>query len=305
MLNFAENLIFMLHDFFNNYKLIKCKSKLIDLSEPKVMGIVNITPDSFYSKSRFVGKDEVSARVKQILNEGGDIIDIGAYSSRPGASHIEESEEWNRLEPVLEVIRNKFPDAVISVDTFRSKIAEKAVVKFNVDIINDISAGNMDVDMFETIASLQVPYIMMHMLGTPQNMQQNPSYDHLIKEIFMFFAERVDNLSKLGISDIIIDPGFGFGKTWNHNYEILAKLDEFKIFELPILVGISRKSMIYKYLNTVPENALNGTTVLNTQAIMNGANILRVHDVKEAVEVVKLTEQLKVNASGIYTNRLL
>lgn len=281
----------MIQSFFNTAKTINCKGQLIDLSKPKVMGIVNITPDSFYGKSRFIGKKNVIQRIEQIVNEGVDIVDIGAYSSRPGADHIDEEIEWNRLAPVLEVIRNYNENLIVSVDTFRSGIATKTVKQFNVDIINDISAGSMDDIMFETIAELGVPYIIMHMQGNPQNMQQNPKYEHLMREVFYYFAQKVTKLNELGVSDIIIDPGFGFGKTMEHNYEILNKLDEFKVFELPLLVGLSRKSMIYKLLETDAENALNGTTVLNTMALTKGANILRVHDVKEAVELVKLHEK--------------
>lgn len=278
----------MINPFFKQAKTINCNGKLLDLTEPKVMGIINITPDSFYSKSRFIGQQNVLDRVTQIVSEGADIIDVGAYSSRPGADHIDENTEWNRLAPVLETIRDYNEALVVSVDTFRSGIAEKAVKQFSVDIINDISAGSMDNRMFEIIAKLHVPYIIMHMQGTPQSMQQNPNYEHLMREVFYYFAEKVAELNKLGVADIIIDPGFGFGKTIEHNYELLNKLDEFKVFELPLLVGLSRKSMIYRLLKTDAENALNGTTVLNTMALIKGANILRVHDVKEAVELVKL-----------------
>ncbi|MDA3891227.1 MAG: dihydropteroate synthase [Salinivirgaceae bacterium] len=282
----------MIQSFFNSHKLINCRGKLIDLSKPKVMGIMNITPDSFYNKSRFIGKENVAQRAKQIIEGGGDIIDIGAYSSRPGAEHINEEIEWNRLAPALEVVRVSYPDVLISVDTFRSGIAKKAVTDFDVDIINDISAGSMDETMFATIAELKLPYIIMHMQGTPQTMQEKPSYEHLMREVFYFFAQKIAKLKEYGIADIIIDPGFGFGKTLEHNYEILSKLDEFKIFELPVLVGLSRKSMVYKFLKNSPDEALNGTTALNTISLVNGANILRVHDVKEAVESVKLFTQI-------------
>lgn len=281
----------MVQSFFNTPREINCRGKLIDLSQPKVMGIVNITPDSFYEKSRFIGKQNVIQRVEQIINEGGDIIDIGAYSSRPGADHITEEIEWSRLAPVLDVIRSFNSELIISIDTFRSKIANKVVKEFEVDIINDISAGCMDDKMFEVIASLQIPYIIMHMQGTPQNMQQNPKYEHLMREVFYFFAQKLAILNDLGVVDVIIDPGFGFGKTIDNNYELLNKLDEFKIFELPILAGVSRKSMIYKFLKSNANEALNGTTALNTIALLKGANILRVHDVKEAKEVVTLFEK--------------
>ena len=283
----------MIHTFFNPPSTINCRGKLFDLSSPKVMGIINITPDSFYSESRFIGIESVLARANQIIEEGGHIIDVGAYSSRPGADHIDENVEWNRLAPVLENIRKIHPNAILSVDTFRAKIAEKAVKQFEVDIINDISAGSMDVEMFSTIAALKVPYIIMHMQGTPQTMQIMPQYEHLMKEVFLYFAKKVEELTMLGVADIIIDPGFGFGKNLDQNFELLSKLDEFKIFELPILVGLSRKSMIYQLLNQTPKESLNGTSVLNTIALRNGAKILRVHDVKEAVETLILHEKLK------------
>lgn len=279
--------------FFSTPETLNCRGKLIDLTMPKIIGIVNITPDSFYNKSRFIGNDEVLQRVKQIVDEGGDIIDVGAYSSRPGTDYIDTKTEWNRLAPVLESIRKVYPDVTVSVDTFRAEIAKKAVIQYGVDIINDISAGSMDSKMFATIAVLKVPYIIMHMQGTPQTMQVNPKYEHLMKEVFLFFANKVEKLNSLGVADIIIDPGFGFGKNLDHNYELLAKLDEFKIFELPLLVGVSRKSMIYKFFNCTPNEALNGTTVLNTMALNKGAKLLRVHDVKEAAETVALYRRVQ------------
>lgn len=279
----------------NKIFTINCHGKLLDLSIPKIMGIMNITPDSFYHKSRFIGSEDVKKRINQIIEEGGDIIDIGAYSSRPGAEHINEVVEWERLAPVLESIRDINSELIISVDTFRSGIAKKVVREFDVDIINDISAGSMDNEMFTTITELNVPYIIMHMQGTPQDMQKNPTYEHLMKEVFLFFAKKIEQLNNLGVSDVIIDPGFGFGKTLDNNYELLAKLNEFKIFELPILTGLSRKSMIYNLLETTPDEALNGTSILNTMALNSGSNILRVHDVKEAVEVKLLFN--KINKS--------
>lgn len=282
----------MINTFFKPSKLINCQGNLIDLSLPKVMGIMNITPDSFYERSRFVGSKDVLDRIRQIIEEGGDIVDIGAYSSRPGATNIDENEEWNRLAPILELVRNEYPEITLSLDTFRAEIARKAVTQFNVNIINDISAGNLDANMFATIAELNVPYIIMHMKGHPATMQNNTHYEHLMKEVFSFFAKKVELLNSMGVNDIIIDPGFGFSKNLDQNYELLAKLDEFKIFELPLLVGLSRKSMIYNYLNSKPEQALNGTTVLNTIALTNGANILRVHDVKEAFDTVMLHNKL-------------
>ena len=272
---------------------INVNGKLMDLSEPQVMGILNVTPDSFYAGSRGVTNGYILDRCQQILDEGASIIDIGAYSSRPNAQHISAEEEMSRLRTGLELIRKNHPEAIVSVDTFRADIARMCVEEYGVAIINDISAGNMDEQMFSTIARLGVPYIIMHMKGTPQNMQENPQYDHFLKEIFYYFSEKVQKLRDLGAKDIIIDPGFGFGKTIEHNYELMNHLEEFHLFELPILVGISRKSMIYKLLGSNPEEALNGTTALNTIALTKGAHILRVHDVKEAVECVKIVQKMK------------
>lgn len=271
---------------------INCKGKLIDLSSPKVMGILNITPDSFYDGGRF--KDEVSIlnQVDKMLTEGATFIDVGAYSSRPGAKHISEQEELKRIVPVINLLIKKYPESIISVDTFRSKIA-KETIHAGAAIVNDISGGNMDTKMFQTVADLQVPYILMHMLGTPQNMQQNPVYNDVIKDIISFFASKIYTLHELKLNDVIIDVGFGFGKTVNHNYQILKDLELFKILDAPILAGISRKSMLYKTLGVSAKEALNATTSANTIALLNGANILRVHDVKEAVEAVKIVNQLK------------
>ena len=274
-------------------RYINVNGRLMDLSEPQVMGILNVTPDSFYAGSRMETEKDIINRLHQITSEGASILDIGAYSSRSGAEHISAEEEINRLRTGLDLVRKHQPEAVVSVDTFRADVAKMCVEEYGVAIINDISAGHMDPAMFETIAKLSVPYIMMHMQGTPQDMQMNPHYDNLLKEVFLYFAERVQKLRDLGVKDIIIDPGFGFGKTLEHNYELMNHLDEFRLFELPLLVGISRKSMIYKLLGTTPEEALNGTTVLNTLALMKGANILRVHDVKAAKEAVTLVEKMK------------
>ena len=257
------------------------------------MGILNVTPDSFYAGSRMETEKDIINRLHQITSEGASILDIGAYSSRQDAEHISTEEEMNRLRTGLDLVRKHQPEAVVSVDTFRADVAKMCVEEFGAAMINDISAGQLDAAMFGTIAQLGVPYIMMHMQGTPQNMQMNPHYDNLLKEVFLYFAERVQKLRNLGVKDIIIDPGFGFGKTLEHNYELMNHLDEFQLFELPLLVGISRKSMIYKLLGTTPEEALNGTTVLNTLALMKGANILRVHDVKAAKEAVTLVEKMK------------
>ena len=274
-------------------RYINVNGRLMDLSEPQVMGILNVTPDSFYAGSRMETEKDIINRLHQITSEGASILDIGAYSSRQDAEHISTEEEMNRLRTGLDLVRKHQPEAVVSVDTFRADVAKMCVEEFGAAMINDISAGQLDAAMFGTIAQLGVPYIMMHMQGTPQNMQMNPHYDNLLKEVFLYFAERVQKLRDLGAKDIIIDPGFGFGKTLEHNYELMNHLDEFQLFELPLLVGISRKSMIYKLLGTTPEEALNGTTVLNTLALMKGANILRVHDVKAAKEAVTLVEKMK------------
>ena len=267
--------------------------RLLDLSMPCVMGILNVTPDSFYSGSRMQTEGEIEARVRQILEEGAAIIDVGAYSSRPNADHVSAEEEMNRLRLGLDVLRRTAPDAIVSVDTFRADVARMCVEEYGVAIINDIAAGEMDADMFSTVAELNVPYIMMHMQGTPQNMQQHPHYDNLLREVFLYFARKVQQLRDLGVKDIVLDPGFGFGKTLEHNYELMAHLEEFRIFELPLLVGVSRKSMIYKLLGGTPQDSLNGTTILDTVALMKGAHILRVHDVREAVEAVRIVEKLK------------
>lgn len=272
---------------------INIGGKLMDLSEPKVMGILNVTPDSFYGASRMVSDDDIAARTVQILDEGASIIDIGAYSSRPGADDVPEEEEMRRLRRGLSVVRRIDSDAIVSVDTFRADVARMCVEEYGVSMINDISAGELDRNMFKTVASLGVPYIMMHMRGNPGNMQNAPSYDNLIKEIIMFFAERVQMMRDLGQKDIIIDPGFGFGKTLEHNYQLMNNLEQLKVLELPILVGISRKSMIYNLLATSPEQALNGTSILNTTALLKGASILRVHDVKECVECIKIVDAMK------------
>ena len=272
---------------------INVNGRLMDLSEPQVMGILNVTPDSFYAGSRSETEKDIVQRLHQIIDEGASIIDIGGYSSRPNAEHISAAEEMNRLRNGLEIIRKHQPDAVVSVDTFRADVAKMCVEEYGVAIINDISAGQMDEEMFPTIAKLGVPYIIMHMKGTPQDMQVSPKYDHFLKEIFYYFSEKVQKLRDLGVKDIIIDPGFGFGKTLEHNYELMNHLEEFSLFELPLLVGVSRKSMIYKLLGTTPEEALNGTTALHTIALLKGANILRVHDVKEAVESIKIVQKMK------------
>ena len=276
----------------SKHKYLNVNGHLLDLSVPQVMGILNVTPDSFYAGSRMQTEEDIANRAAQILEEGASIIDIGAYSSRPDAENISPKEEIRRLKTGLDILNRDYPDAVISVDTFRAEVAEWCVKEHGVAIINDIAAGEMDPGMFETVARLGVPYIMMHMQGTPQTMHKNPHYDNLLKEIFIYFARKIQQLRDLGVKDIIIDPGFGFGKTLGHNYELMAHLEEFSVFGLPLLVGVSRKSMIYRLLGGTPEESLNGTAVLDTIALMKGADILRVHDVREAVEAVKIVKRV-------------
>jgi dihydropteroate synthase len=279
----------MAKSFFQAKNTLTFKGKLLNLDTPIVMGIINVTPDSFYQGSQFMMRRRIYKRAHQILQQGGSIIDIGACSTRPGANVVSEEEELRRLGKAVAVIRKYFPDSIISVDTFRASVAKRMVEDFSVNMVNDISAGNIDKNMFETIAQLNVPYIAMHMQGTPQDMQSNPSYKNVVKELFNFFASKTEQLSKLGVKDILIDPGFGFGKTLEHNFTILNNLDAFRILNLPIVVGLSRKSMIYKPLAISPETALNGTTTLNTIALTKGAKVLRVHDVQQAMEAIMLT----------------
>lgn len=273
---------------------LNLRGKLYSLCEPKIMGILNVTPDSIYAESRTSDEEHIAVRVQQLMDDGADMIDIGGYSSRPGADDVSPEEEMNRLRRGLRVVRRLYPEVLISVDTFRADVARMCVEEEGADIINDISGGMMDRQMFRTVARLGVPYILMHMQGTPDTMQQAPHYDNLRREVMLYFAERIDRLCQMGVKDIIVDPGFGFGKTLEHNYELFHHLDDFNLFNLPLLVGISRKSMIYKLLGGTPQTSLNGTTVLNTIALMKGVHILRVHDVKEAVEakriVMKMTE---------------
>lgn len=272
---------------------LNLRGKLYSLCEPKIMGILNVTPDSFYAESRTSNEEHIAARVQQLMDDGADMIDIGGYSSRPGADDVSPEEEMNRLRRGLRVVRRLYPEVPISVDTFRADVARMCVEEEGADIINDISGGMMDRQMFRTVARLGVPYILMHMQGTPDTMQQAPHYDNLRREIMLYFAERIDRLCQMGAKDIIVDPGFGFGKTLEHNYELFHHLDDFNLFNLPLLVGISRKSMIYKLLGGTPQTSLNGTTVLNTIALMKGAHILRVHDVKEAVEAKRIVMKMK------------
>lgn len=274
-------------------KTLNINGQLTDLSEPLVMGILNITPDSFYSSSRKQTEYEIEERIQTILREGGDIIDIGGYSSRPEAAEVTAPEEMERLATAMQILQKQYPHVPVSVDTFRAEVARRCVEQYGAGIINDISAGEMDSQMFETVASLHVPYIIMHMKGTPSTMQKHTNYSDMMDEIMLYFARKVRELHQLGVADIIIDPGFGFSKTLDQNYILMNKLSEFAIFDLPLLVGISRKSMIYKLLGNTTEESLNGTTALNTVALVNGANILRVHDVKAAHDAVKIVSKLK------------
>lgn len=267
---------------------INVSGTLLDLSTPRVMGILNVTPDSFYAQSRKQSDEEIEVRTQQIIEQGADIIDIGAYSSRPGAEDVSIQQEMDRLSRALTIVRKLAPHAIISVDTFRADVARMCVEEFGVQIINDISGGELDQKMFQTVAQLGVPYILMHMKGNPQTMQQAPHYDDLLTEMLQYFAQRIHTLHELGVGDIILDPGFGFAKTLEHNYELLHRLEDLHVLGLPMLVGISRKSMIYRLLGITPQESLNGTTVLNTLALQKGASILRVHDVKEAVEAVRI-----------------
>lgn len=274
---------------------INCKGQLVDLSTPKVMGILNVTPDSFYDGGQYKDETSILNQVERMLNEGSTFIDIGGYSSRPGADNVSETEELKRVIPIVELILKHFPETLISVDTFRSEVAKKSI-EAGAAIINDISAGHLDENMIATVGQLGVPYIIMHMKGNPKTMQQQTDYDDLIKDINSYFAERIAKAHGAKINDIIIDPGFGFAKTLEQNYELLNNMQLLKIIvDKPILAGVSRKSMIYKTLSTTSENALNGTTALHMVALQKGAKILRVHDVKEAVECVTLFNQLKQN----------
>ncbi len=270
---------------------INCKGKLIDFSTPRVMGILNITPDSFFDGGSYKNESDILSKVEKMLTEGATFIDVGAYSSRPGATHVSEKEELQRIVPVVQLLVENFKDIIISVDTFRSAVAQKTI-EAGAAIINDISGGKMDSEMFKTVAKLQVPYIIMHMLGTPQNMQHNPQYNDVSNDVISFFARQIHKLHQLKVNDVLIDVGFGFGKTVEHNYELLKNLSLFKNLNIPILVGISRKSMLYNPLKITAKTALNATTSANTIALLNGANILRVHDVKEAIEAIKIVEQL-------------
>lgn len=278
---------------------LKCKNtinlngRLIDLSTPIVMGILNVTPDSFFDGGKYETEKNIIHRAEEILEQGATIIDIGAYSTRPGTEAISSKEEIDRLLPAVKAVRKAFSTAIVSIDTFRSGVALKIIEECGPCIVNDVSGGNFDDQMFETIGRLGVPYILMHMLGTPLQMEKNPVYEDIIRDISMYFTDRVKKLLTAGVKDVILDPGFGFGKTLAHNYELLNRLDSLKVFQLPILVGVSRKSMIYKLLGSKPEDALNGTTVVNTLALMGGADILRVHDVREAFEAIRILNLMR------------
>lgn len=275
---------------------LNLRGRLLELREPQIMGILNVTPDSFYSDSRTPDEAHITERVRQMMDEGADMIDIGGYSSRPGADDVTPEEEMDRLRRGLRIVRKLYPEVPVSVDTFRADVARMCIEEEGADIINDISGGMMDRQMFRTVARLGVPYILMHMQGTPDIMQVAPHYDNLRREVMLYFAERIDRLCQMGAKDIIVDPGFGFGKTLEHNYELMNHLEDFAVFNLPLLVGISRKSMIYKLTGGTPQTSLNGTTVLNTISLVKGAHILRVHDVKAAAEAKQIYMAVKQNA---------
>jgi dihydropteroate synthase len=272
-------------------KTINCKGKLLDLSTPKIMGILNVTPDSFFDGGRYNSVDNALFQVEKMLGEGADIIDVGGMSSRPGAEVISTEEELRRVIPIVKAIQMRFSDAILSIDTVKAEVAKQAI-EAGGHLVNDISAGQFDAQLYETVARLNVPYFLMHMNGTPKTMQHNPEYDNVVTHVTDFFIREVGILRALGVKDIILDVGFGFGKTIEHNYQLLKKLQDFKIFDLPLLVGVSRKSMIYKFLDIEPESALNATSALHFLALQNGGNLLRVHDVKEAKEVIQLWQKI-------------
>lgn len=276
---------------FSVNKTLNLRGKLLDLSLPRIMGILNVTPDSFFDGFRYTDESTIMKQTEKMIREGADIIDVGGYSSRPGAEHISAEEEIKRSIPAVNAIRKNFPDILISIDTFRAEVAEQAV-DAGAAMINDISGGQLDAAMFATVARLNVPYILMHLRGTPQTMNSLTQYDHLLKEIIDYFHQKIFALQQLGVKDVIIDPGFGFAKTVEQNFELLKNLDSFQVLGKPILAGLSRKSMVWRTLATNPENALNGTTALNTVALMKGASLLRVHDVREAKETRTLLRHL-------------
>ena len=275
-------------------KMLNIRGKLMSLDIPVVMGILNVTPDSFFANSRKQNETAIAKRIEEIISEEGAFVDVGGYSTRPGAAEVTVEEEWGRVEPALKILRDDFSEIPVSIDTFRADIARRAVEEYGVAMINDISGGAVDEKMFETVAGLNVPYVLMHIKGTPRTMQQNAEYKNVIEDVMIYFAEKARTLRLLGVNDIIIDPGFGFSKTTEQNYELIRHLKEFSMMlECPLMVGISRKSMIYNLLDNTAEDSLNGTTVLNAFALLNGADILRVHDVKAAVEAVKIVCKLK------------
>lgn len=278
------------------HKTLNIKGKLTSLDTPLVMGILNVTPDSFYADSRKQTEAAIEERIQAILSEGGTIIDVGGYSSRPDAVEVSSEEEMKRVAVALGILQRHYSEVAVSVDTFRADVACCSVEKYGAAIINDISGGELDKEMFPAVASLNVPYIMMHMRGTPQTMQQHTGYKDMMEDILLYFAAKVRELNLMGVNDIVLDPGFGFSKTLDQNYLLMGHLREFDQFGLPLLVGVSRKSMIYKFLGGTPSESLNGTTVLNTVALLNGADILRVHDVRAAVEAVKIVDKLKREA---------
>lgn len=273
-------------------------NKKISFEKPLVMGILNLTPDSFFDGGNYLSEIAIRDRIRQIKNEGADIIDVGAYSSRPGAEHISEDEEIKRLVPTMEIIKRFHAKAIVSIDTFRANVVEEITRCYGTVIVNDISGGDMDPEMYKVVSKYKLPYIMMHMQGTPQNMQQNPQYDDVTTDVLDFFMERINKLRDLGHDQIIIDPGFGFGKTLEHNYKLLREMDVFQELDVPVLVGVSRKSMIYKLLDCSPEDALTGTIAINTLALNKGANIIRVHDVKAGRETVDIYNMYKNALKG-------
>lgn len=282
--------------FLKRKNTINLNGRLLDLSKPVVMGILNVTPDSFFDGGKYKTEKKVLKRAEEILEQGGSVIDIGAVSTQPGSEGISTKDEIDRLLPSVKAVRKAFPNSFISIDTYRSWVALKVIEECGPCMVNDISGGNFDPHMFDTIGKLGVPYVLMHMQGTPLKMQQNPEYEDIIRDISMFFTEQVKKLTKAGVKDVIIDPGFGFGKNMEHNYELLNRLDSFKVFQLPLLIGVSRKSMIYKLLGIKPDDALNGTSVVNTLALMGGADMLRVHDVREAVEAVRILNMVRTTS---------
>jgi dihydropteroate synthase len=280
------------HKLFSRNLSLNLDGQIMDLSTPHIMGIINATPDSFYKGSRLPDPVAAVETAREMISDGAHILDVGAVSSRPGAEEVSEQDELERLSPVLEALRNEFPAFPLSVDTWRSGVSRRVRERFGINMINDISAGLLDPDMFSTVAELGIPYIMMHMQGTPPNMQESPEYANVVDDLLQFFSERVHKLRKLGVNDIIIDPGFGFGKTLEQNYLLVRELHAFQMFELPLMTGLSRKSMIYKVLDSDPDHALTGTTAAHMAVLIQGANLLRVHDVKAADETVKIFQQI-------------